>query len=351
MSQEVFLSRLRQGHGRSECLSSLLDALDGHLSGFRRGSFVGIKMTIGDEKSTGYIHPALVRIVVDNLKERGARPFIFDTNVIYKGKRQNAVDHLNLAYKKGFTPENIGCPYIIADGVFGTDSVPLPVDFKNLKEIKVPSLVRVLDDLIVLSHVTGHMMSGFSGSIKNVAMGMASRAGKQIQHSSIKPQINADNCTLCECCMEMCPASAISPRGESAFIDTDVCIGCGECISACKFDAVNINWQEDADVFAERMAEYATGILSSIKNKLFLNFAFDITEECDCISGDDPRMVGDLGILASTDILAVDKASYDILKGDNDVFSRKGKIRSHLHLFRYAEEIKLGSCDYRIIEI
>jgi hypothetical protein len=346
----VYLSRLRKEGGRSGCLLRLLNALKDDLSIFDN-AFVGIKMTIGDEGSTGYICPDIVRIIVDNLKKWGARPFVFDTNVIYKGKRQNAVDHLNLAYKKGFTPGNIGCPYIIADGVFGTDSISIPVNFKNLKEIKVPSLVRVLDDLIVLSHVTGHMMSGFSGSIKNVAMGMASRAGKQIQHSSIKPQINADNCTLCECCIEICPASAISHKDESAFINTDICMGCGECISACKFDAVNINWQEDADVFAERMVEYAIGILSHIKRKVFLNFAFDITEECDCISGDDPKIVEDLGILASKDILSVDKASYDILKGDGDVFSREGKIHSHLHLFRYAEEMGLGNIDYEIIEV
>jgi hypothetical protein len=348
---EVFLSRLREGESRGDCLKRLLDTLQEDLSMFGEGSFVGIKMTIGDEGSRGYISPDLVRIVVDRLRRQGARPFVFDTNVIYKGRRQNAVDHLSLAYRKGFTPDNIGCPYIIADGVFGTDSVSIPVDFKNLKEIKVPSLVRILDDLIVLSHITGHLMSGFAGSIKNVAMGMASRAGKQIQHSSIKPQINADNCTLCECCMEMCPVSAISSTGESAFIKQDICIGCGECISACKFDAVNINWQEDAEVFAERMAEYACGILSRIKRRLFFNFAFDVTEECDCISGDDPRIVEDLGILASKDPLSLDVASYDMLKGDGDVFSRSGKIHSHTHLFQYAEGIGLGRRDYRIIEV
>jgi len=351
MSVDVFFCRLKTGQARSECLRRLLAGVGDYLSGFKKNSFVGIKMTVGDEKNRGFIKPEIVRLVVDHLKERGTRPFVFDTNVIYKGKRQNAIDHLNLAYKKGFTSDNLGCPYIIADSVFGTDSISIPVDFKNIREIKVPSIVRVLDDLIVLSHVTGHIMSGYAASIKNVAMGMASRAGKQIQHSSIKPQTRTDSCTMCECCIEVCPVSAISVRDEKAFIDSDICIGCGECISACKFDAVNINWQEDAEVFAERMAEYACGILSRIKRRLFFNFAFDITEECDCISGDDPRIVDDLGIFASRDVLAVDKACYDILRGESDVFSRNGKINSHIHLFRYAEEIGLGSLDYKIIEI
>jgi uncharacterized Fe-S center protein len=292
-----------------------------------------------------------VRIIVDKVKEHGAKPFVFDTNVIYSGHRQNAIDHLNLAYRKGFTPRKLGCPFIIADSVFGTDSRAIKVDFNNIKEIKVPSMLKVLDNLIVLTHITGHIMSGFAGSIKNVAMGMSSRAGKQIQHSSLKPVINLDKCSTCGSCMEICPVSAISEVSGKAFINPNLCIGCCECISACMIDAVMINWHEDANIFIERMAEYATGILSLIKSKLFLNFAIDITQECDCIAGDDRRIVKDTGIFASDDILAVDKACFDMLKGERDIFSRGGKIRAHLHQFKYGQKIGLGHLNYNLTEI
>ncbi|MBI5049848.1 MAG: DUF362 domain-containing protein [Nitrospirae bacterium] len=354
MKSDVYYSRLEKGKNRESCLNTLLNRIKDFLSEFKSrgvGTFVGIKMTIGDKANTGYIKPELVRIIVDNLKKRGAKPFVFDTNVIYTGQRQNAVDHLNLAYRKGFTPDNIGCPYIIADGVFGTDSRIIKVDYKNIKEIRVPSLVSVLEDLIVLSHITGHLFSGFAGSIKNVAMGMASRAGKQVQHSSVMPAINTANCTMCGCCIMICPASAISEKNEKAFIDSKLCIGCGECISACKFDTVNINWRENTNVFAERMAEYACGILSQIKRKVFINFAFDITEECDCISGDDPKIVEDAGIFASKDILALDKACFDMLTGKGDAFSRNGKIKTHLHQFEYARKIGVGKLDYKLVEV
>ena len=353
-SNVVYFSRLKNGKGRLDCLNILLEKFAAKFSEFKSrgvGTFVGIKMTIGDKASTGYINPELVRIIVDHLKKRGAKPFVFDTNVIYTGQRQNAVDHLNLAYRKGFTPEKLGCPYIIADGVFGTDSKLIKVDYKNIKEIRVPSLVSVLEDLIVLSHITGHLFSGFAGSIKNVAMGMASRAGKQVQHSSVRPAINTANCTMCGCCIMICPASAISEKNEQAFIDSKLCIGCGECISACKFNAVNINWREDANVFAERMAEYACGILSQIKRKIFINCAFDITEECDCLAADDPKIVEDAGIFASKDILALDKACFDLLTRKGDAFSRNGKIKTHLHQFEYARKIGLGSLDYKLIEL
>ena len=351
MKSEVYLSRLKKGKSHSDCFEVMMNGIDGLISEFGEGSFPGIKMTVGDDKSTGHIKPELVRRLVEKLKIQGARPFVFDTNVIYKGNRQNAVDHLNLAYRKGFDPDNLGCPYIIADSVFGTDSRAIKVDFNNVKEIKVPSLIKVMDDVIVLSHITGHMMSGFAGSIKNVAMGMASRAGKQIQHSSLKPYINVDNCTICGSCIDHCPVSAIAEVSGKAFINSRLCIGCCECISACKLDAVTINWHEDANIFAERMAEYACGILSLIKKKVFINVAFDVTKECDCIAGDDPGIVKDTGILASRDILAVDKACFDLLTPTRDIFARGGRIQAHLHEFKYARKIGLGKLEYTLIEL
>jgi len=350
MKSEVYFKKIQKGRSVKDCFQDMLGSIDPLLSKFRKGSFVGIKMTIGDAGSTGYIKPETVALLVKKLKKQGVKPFVFDTNVIYRGQRQNAVDHLTLAYNKGFTPGKLGCPYIIADGVFGSDSHRLKVDFKNVKEIKVPSLVTVLEDLIVLSHVTGHIMSGFAASIKNVAMGMASRAGKQVQHSSLKPAIDVGKCTLCGACIEHCPVSAISELSGTAYINSNICVGCAECISACKINAVTINWEEDPLIFIERMTEYATGILSRIERKLFIDFATDITLECDCICGDDRRIFDDLGILASEDILAVDKATYDMLKGERDILSRGGKIRAHLHQFEYAQKTGLGSADYKLVE-
>ncbi|MBI4838728.1 MAG: DUF362 domain-containing protein [Nitrospirae bacterium] len=351
MKPDVYFSRIKKGQDRSDCFKSLLEKISTPLRDFKKGSFVGIKITIGEKQNKGHIKPEFVKILCDKLKKQGAKPFVFDTNVIYKGERQNAVDHLNLAYGKGFTIDKLGCPFIVADGVFGTDSKNIKVNYSHIKELRVPSFVGVLDDLIVLSHITGHLMSGYAGSVKNAGMGMASRAGKQAQHSSLKPAINSEHCTMCGCCIEICPVSAISEVKGKAFINSKICVGCGECISACKFDAVNINWHEDVNIFLERMAEYADGILSRIKRKVFINFAFDITEECDCLAGDDPKIIEDMGIFASRDILAVDKACFDILTKGKDVFSRGKKAKPYLHQFKYAEKIGLGKLDYNLIEV
>ena len=348
----VYFKSLMDSKDRQDCLAGVLDSLQSEWSEFKQGQIVGIKSTIGETKNRGYIKPELIKLVVDRLKNRGLKPFVFDTNVIYKGMRMNAVDHLNSAYEKGFVPECLGCPFIIADGVFGNDSRVIKINLKNLKEIRVPSLTSILDNLVVLSHITGHMLTGYAASIKNVGMGMASRAGKQIQHSSVKPRIIKNKCTLCGCCIDTCPAGAISKKKDKAYIDSSLCQGCGECISACKFDAIQINWQENNNIFMERITEYAWGILSRIKKRIFFNFAFDITKECDCLAGDDPKIIQDVGIFVSSDILAVDKACFDTLINQNsDIFAKYQKTHAHLHQFNYAQEIGLGSLDYELTRL
>jgi uncharacterized Fe-S center protein len=351
MKSRVYFKSLQDSNERGDCLVGILDNPQLGWEKFKQGRIVGIKTTIGESQNAGYIKPELVKLVVNKLNSLDIKPFVFDTNVIYRGMRMNAVDHLNLAYKKGFGPEYLGCPFIIADGLFGTDSGAIKINLKNLKEIRIPSLITILENLVVISHITGHMLAGFAASIKNVGMGMASRAGKQIQHSSVKPYITQNKCTLCSCCIDICPVGAISKKPDKVFIDTSICVGCGECISACKFDAIQINWQEDANIFIERTAEYARGILSLIKQRIFLNFAFDITKECDCLAGKDSRIIKDIGIFASDDILAVDKACFDVITSKGDIFAQNQNTQVHLHQFAYAQKIGLGSLDYELIKL
>ena len=94
-----------------------------------------------------------------------------------------------------------------------------------------------------------------------------------------------------------------------------------------------------------------TNIPRLVRKKVFINFALDITKECDCISGDDPRIIDDAGIFASDDILAADKACFDRLTGERDIFSRGGKITTHLHQIEYARRIGLGNPDYTLLSL
>ncbi|MBL7197561.1 MAG: DUF362 domain-containing protein [Candidatus Omnitrophica bacterium] len=348
MPSRVYFKSISDDMARDIALSQILR----NIPAYQKDSFVAIKITIGDENSRLYLKPELVAQVVEGIKRQGARPFVFDTNVIYQGKRMNAVDHLNLAYGRGFSPQNIKAPFIIADGVFGLDGREFSVDYKHIKKIKAPSFIGIIDNLIVLSHISGHIMTGYAGAIKNVGMGMSSRSGKQVQHSSVKPHVILKKCVMCGACIEICPISAISKKNDKAFIDSKVCVGCGECLCACSFDAISVNWKTDLKVFGERMVEYTTGILSKFKNKFFINFAFDITKECDCIAAvNEPTICKDLGILASDDILAVEKASLDLLTKKEDVFYKAQKNNLSLEQLNYANELSLGNLDYELIKL
>jgi len=348
MVGKVYFKQILDGESKEAALSQIIK----NMPVYQKNSFVAIKTTIGDENCRLFLKPELVAMVVEELKRQGAKPFVFDTSVIYQGQRANAVDHLNLAYSKGFTPQNIKAPFIIADGLFGMDGREFIVNYKNIKKVKIPSFIGIIDNLIVLSHITGHIMAGYAGAIKNVGMGMSCRSGKQVQHSSVKPNIISKKCVMCGACIEICQVKAISKKDDKVFIDSKVCVGCGECICACRFDAVSVNWKTDVKLFGERMVEFAAGILSKFKNKFFINFAFDITKECDCMAAiNEPIIYKDLGILASDDIVVVEKASLDLLTKEEDIFYKAQKNNIGLEQLNYASKLNLGNLDYELVRL
>ncbi len=353
MKSEVYFAEVqsREQEQRVSALKRLLDKLD-PFSAYHKGEIIPVKLTIGDSLCVYNLNPELVKAVVSKIKKKGAKPFLFDTSVIYKGERQNAVDHLTLAENKGFSYSKVGAPFIIADGVLGQDGRYFSLESPQINRIKVPSFVGMLNSLTVLSHVTGHIVSGYAGAIKNVAMGMSCRSTKQVQHSSLKPSVITKKCTACGCCVEICPVRAISFKEQKAFIDQSVCLGCSECLCACKFDAIFINWHEEPKVFCKKMVEVAQFILSRFKNNFFLNFALDITKECDCISAKGEKMIAEnLGILASSDIVSLDKASADLARANKEsgLFSDTQGI--YTGMFEYAAEKGLGKLEYNLIRV
>jgi uncharacterized Fe-S center protein len=337
MKSDVYLIEVKENdlEKRREALQKLLGKVN-PFADYKKDEFVPVKLTIGDSQCVYNVQPELVKTIVLEIKKLKAKPFLFDTNVIYKGERLNAVDHMSLAQSKGFGYTKVGASFIIADGVFGQDGKEHAIDSDHIKKIKLPSFIGSLDSLLVLSHATGHILSGYAGAVKNVAMGMSSKPAKQVQHSSLKPHVMNNKCVNCGCCVKICPVQAISIRKEKAFIDQEKCIGCGECLCACKFDAVFINWGEDHDVFAKRLIDVAHYILSKFKNKFFITFGLDITKECDCISTKNEKIFSEnIGILASKDPIAIDKAMVDLVNKNKDVFKETGLMDTYKTMAEY----------------
>lgn len=318
-----------------------------------KDSFVALKIHFGEKGNTGYIKPAWLEGIVRRLQSRTPRAFFTDTNTLYVGMRSNAVDYIQLAAQHGFSLDRTGLPVHIADGLIGEDDEEINVNLKRVKSAKIAAAILHSDFLLCLNHLTGHVQSGLGAAIKNLGMGCASRAGKLEQHSEMHPRISPKACKNCGICLDYCPEHAIIQKEGCAQIVDDRCIGCGECLVVCKVGAVRMRWDEDSARLQEKMAEYAWSVSTRFKGKTgFLNFLIKMTKDCDCMAKDQPEIVNDIGILSSTDPVALDKASVDLVikRAGKDVLRAGYDLDWSLQL-KHGVKIGLGSMEYDLIEL
>jgi len=334
-------------------LASLLDKAS-LFDYIKTGQNVCLKMHFGEEGNTGFVKPEYLSVISEKIKEKHAQPFLSDTNTLYHGLRTNSKDHLKLAHSHGFTPEKVGSEVIIPDDNLAKNCTELKINQKHIKVASVCSVFVEADALIGVAHFKGHIMTGFGGSLKNIGMGCATRRGKLQQHSSIAPIIYLDNCIGCGACVKICPPKAVTLKNKKACIDNSKCIGCASCIAVCNYQAVDVPWDSGGDTIQEKMIEYASAVLNKQKGKsAFINFCLKITKECDCLAKDDPRIVPDIGILASKDPVSLDKACLDIVqqRAGRDIFRELHPKRDGLKQLNYASLLGLGSLDYDLVMV
>jgi hypothetical protein len=366
-SSTVYLANLR-----ADVKSNLLNKLDGLLSRtgiekvFKKGHLVAIKLHFGEHGNTSYIRPVFVRRVVERIKETGAKPFLTDTNTLYVGKRTNTVSHIECAILNGFDYAVTGAPIIIADGLRGESTEKIRVDGKHLNEVNIAREIVSASGLVVLTHFKCHELAGFGGTLKNIGMGCASREGKLIQHSNCAPIVDPEDCTACGECALICPSDAIE-IGAKAVINDGLCIGCSHCIAACPEETIKVQWNENASNVQEKMIEHVKGVLKGKDGKcIYINFITQVSPLCDCYGHTDAPIVPDVGILASTDPVAIDQASVDLVNSQEG-FKGTSLISGHEaggDKFRgvhpnidwnvqldSAERLKLGTRRYRIVEV
>ena len=259
---------------------------------------VAVKLSTGEPGGHNFLQPALIKDLVQKVKGT-----IVECNTAYGGGRADTENHLKAA-------KDHGCIAIAPVDIMDAEGeVALPVKGgKHLKEDFVGSHYLNYDFTIVLSHFKGHAMGGFGGAIKNISIGIASSAGKAWIHSAGKTKGN--------------------PWG-------------------------NLPPQDD---FLESMAEAAKAIVDHCGDKiLYISVANNLSVDCDCDSSpEDPKM-GDIGILASLDPVALDKACTDLVRASED----HGKIhlieridsRNGMHTLEYGEKIGLGSQKYELVKL
>jgi len=365
---EVFFSDLR---ARSEAENKVtrlrrLFSEAGFPQLIRERDLTAVKLHFGERGIDTFVSPVLVRAVVDRIREAGGRPFLTDTATLYSGSRSNAVDHLTTAVLHGFDYSVAGAPVIIADGLRSTHVVEVPVQGRHFSRVLVAGDIAAADSMIVISHYKGHNLTGFGGALKNLAMGCAPAAGKREMHLAKAMAAEAE-CQGCGTCIAVCPSGALSLTAGTMAVDRDRCIGCGECMTVCPDGTLEFDWEVDLPPFIERMMEYALGAFQGKKRRIgFYNLLLSVTPDCDCVPWSDAPIVPDIGILASTDPVAIDAASLDLVNsgiGLPRTLLRHGHDRGgdkfrgiwpHTdgeQQLRYAEHLGMGSRTYRLVRL
>lgn len=319
----------------------------------KNGYKVAVKMHFGEEGNTGFVRPEYAKVVCDGVTAKGATPVLSDTNTLYKGRRTSSKDHIKLAGEHGFTKKSTGADVVIPDEHIKGSIVELKAPGRFVKTAKVARFFVESDAIIAISHFKGHMMSGFGGAIKNIGMGCATRDGKLAQHCDISPVVYKDRCTGCGACVKICPEGAVKLINKKSGIDVSRCIGCAQCIAVCPTSAMFINFGVGREM-QEKMAEYAATLLKE-KRALaaFLNFAVKINKECDCWGMENPSIAPDVGILASLDPVAIDKASFDLVKKacGRDIFAEAHPDQNAMVQLNCARDFGLGSLEYELVEL
>lgn len=261
---------------------------------------VAIKISTGEPGGHNFLQPSLIKDLVDLTNGT-----IVECNTAYNGRRFTTEDHLKAAEEHGFTAI---APVDIMDA---EGEIKLPVDSgKHLKYDIVGSHYPNYDFTVILSHFKGHAMGGFGGAVKNMSIGIASGNGKSYIHT------------------------------------------------AGKIETTDSIWQKiaDQDDFLESMAEAAKAVADHAGDKIiYISIANNLSVDCDCDSSPEDPAMGDIGILASLDPIALDKACTDLVRQSEDhgnihlierIDSRHG-----MHTLDYGEQIGLGSQTYKLVSI
>lgn len=262
---------------------------------------VAIKLSTGEAGNPNHLSTDVIKQLVRMLDGT-----IVECNTAYEGARLHTAEHLQTAAEHGFTAI---APVDIMDAQ-GDDMV-LPVKkYRHLDKNFVGHNWANYDFTVVLSHFKGHPMGGFGGALKNVAIGMASSHGKAWIHTA----------------------------GTSKTVPVDW---------------ENVPPQDD---FLESMAEACEAVFDHAgDNILFINVANNLSVDCDCVADPEPIHMEDIGILASLDPVALDRACVDMVYNSPDPgkehLIHRIEERNATHILDYAEQLGLGQQKYNLVTL
>lgn len=257
---------------------------------------IAVKISTGEPGGHNYLKLELIKGLVQILNGT-----IVECNTAYNGRRNTTGEHLKVVEEHGFTS-------IASVDILDSEG-DMEINVSGGKHLKINYVGKNLsnyDSMLVLSHFKGHQMGGFGGALKNMSIGIASSRGKAWIHSA-----------------------------GSSFTDF---------------------WHTEQEKFIESMAEADKSVIDYMKgNIVYINVMNNLSVDCDCNSNPEEPCMKDIGIFASVDPVAIDKACLDFIYNSDD--SGKSKMierietRKGAHILEYADKLGIGTLEYDLISI
>ena len=262
---------------------------------------VAVKLHSGEKGNQNYIRPEFVKKIVEHVNGT-----IVECNTAYEGERNSTEKHKKLIEEHNWTK------YFNVD-IMDAEGPDLVLDIPNGKVLKknyVGKNLKNYDSMLVLSHFKGHPMGGYGGALKQLSIGCSSSAGKSWIHSAGR-----------------------------------------------ELDQTKI-WDNlpEQDLFLESMADAASSVVNYFgDNILFINIMCNMSVDCDCCAVAEDPCMKDIGILASTDPIAIDQACIDFVYNSDDPgkdhFIERVESRHGIHTVEAAEKLGFGSREYELIDL
>ncbi len=274
----------------------------------------GIRFLTGAAASTRYLRPILVRTMVDEFLKLRTIPIAIDSVSLWKGgERYDASAWAYKCRQHGFSMESLATEIFLAEGYTGMDSKTfMNRNANRIRVMEVGATITYCQLLMMLTHVTGDPFIGFYGAIADMALACSAKKGKMRIFEDFQPRVNMETCNMCGLCKRMCEWDAIEIN-ETVSINPNKCVGCGKCIVKCPQLALEVSPDQVVDL-QTKIADAASFVIQAMDGKIaYYNFIIDVTPNPDIDPNSGIPFIPDLGILASKDPVAVDKATYDLV--------------------------------------